>query len=148
MKLILIVFSIFFSTAAYCQETKSITVNIDSITGKSQCYIIVGSGGGFTGQVIKYFLLGNGNVYQSNSLIKESSWIKRLSKKETKSVYKKLDALQLDKMNFKHPGNVSYFIEKHGKDKVNSVTWGDNTNTVPAEVDSAYQFIMTKVSNK
>src|SRR3982750_3489246 len=104
------IFFLLFTITSYGQAINTDTLNIDSIAAKSKCYLVTGSGGGFSGQVIQYYVLSNGNVYKSESLKKENSLLKTLSKKETKSVFKKLKELHLEKVNFNHPGNMSHFI--------------------------------------
>jgi len=141
-------FFILFTVTSYAQTTKSDTLNIDSIAAKSKCYLVAGSGGGFSGQIIQYHVLNNGNVYRSESLKKESSLFKTLSKKEAKSIFKKLKELHLEKIDFNHPGNMSYFIEQHKKGNVHSVKWGDGAMPAPAEVSSFYKFLMEKISAK
>ena len=141
-------FFLLFTITSQAQEIKSDTLNIDSLAAKSKCYLVAGSGGGFSGQVVQYYVLSNGDVYRTESLTKESSLHKKLSKKETKSIFKKLKELHLEKMDFNHPGNMSYFIEQHKKGNVSSVKWGDNKTETPPEVSSFYKFLMEKISTK
>jgi len=148
MKAITTFFFILFTVTSYAQKTKSDPLNLDSITAKSKNYIVAGSGGGFSGEIIQYYVLSNGSVYRSETLKKETSLYKKLSKKDTKSLFKKLKALHLEKIDFNHPGNMSHFIEEHKKGNVHSVKWGDSAMKVPEQVNSFYKFLMDKISSK
>ena len=130
------------------QEIKSETINIDSVAAKSKCYMVAGSGGGFSGQVIQYYIFSTGDVYRTKSLSKESTLFMTLSKKQTKNIFKKLKALQLEKMDFNHPGNMTYFIEQHKKENVHTVKWGDNAAQVPSNVSAFYKELMDTITKK
>jgi len=119
---------------------------IDSIAVKSKCYFIAGSSGGFSGKTVQYYFLNDGNIYRSENLTKKDSLIKKLSKKETKTVFKKLKALQLEKINLDHPGNMTYFIEEHIEGKVSSIKWGGKSAEVPPEVGAFYKYITDLVN--
>ena len=119
--------------------------NLDSIS--EQAYVSIGSGGGFTGLTTEYHLFKDGNVYKFNSLENQKVWVKKLNKKEMKCVFKKLDALHLEDMDYNHPGNISYFIEKRSGEKVNRITWG-GSGTTPEKPQAFYEFLMSKISKQ
>jgi hydroxymethylpyrimidine pyrophosphatase-like HAD family hydrolase len=101
--------------------------------------LIFGSGGGFSGQVIEYTLLENGRLMRTNSLTKESTSLKALSKQEAQTYFKQAAKLNLEALEFKHPGNMYYFIRLNDGEKQQEVVWGDNSHPAPAQVQGLYQ---------
>ena len=79
--------------------------------------------------------------------MKKDSLIRHLTKKETKTLFKKLKALDLEKTDFNHPGNMTYFIEQTKKGKAILVKWGDGSIDTPAHILSFYQYTMDLISN-
>jgi hypothetical protein len=130
------------------QVLNSDSINIDSIAAKSKCYIVTGSSGGFSGQIVQHYFFSDGNIYRSESLGKKNSWVKKLSKKETKIVFKKLKALHLEKVDFNHPGNMTYFIEQHKNGIVNSIKWGDNKVQLPSDITTFHRYLMDIISTQ
>jgi hypothetical protein len=146
MKTIFPFFLVLISISALGQTTKTVSTEMDSIAAKSKCYFVAGSSGGFSGQVTRYYFLSDGNVYRTESLMKKDSLIRHLTKKETKTVFKKLKALHLEKTEFNHPGNMTYFIEQNKKGKVSTVKWGDSTKETPADISAFYKYIMDLIA--
>jgi hypothetical protein len=146
MKTFYPVFFVLLSISAFSQTAKTTSTEVDSIAAKSKCYFVAGSSGGFSGQVTKYYFLSDGNVYRTESLMKRDSLIRHLTKKEAKTVFKKLKALHLEKIDFNHPGNMTYFIEQTKKGKASMVKWGDNSKETPADVSEFYKYIMDLIS--
>ena len=107
--------------------------------------IIFGSGGGFTGKVMEYTLLKNGELFLNNTLKNENNKIKTLSKSETKEIFNKIKLLNIEKIQFKHPGNMYYFVKLKSKESINEVIWGDNKFSEPNEIKEFYKLLISKV---
>lgn len=105
--------------------------------------LIFGSGGGITGAIDMYILLDNGQLFHSNSLTGENEELEKLSRKETKTCFKKLEAIQLDSIDFNHPGNRYYFLEEIKGDKKHRVTWGSNDHEVSEACQELYNQLRT-----
>ena len=121
---------------------KSQQYTIDALPDKQ---LIFGRGGGISGEVNTYTLLENGQVFYNNSLTKENSEIKSLSKKEAISCFQKMDSLKLSEMNFDHPGNLYYFLEEVNGEERYRVTWGSNDYEVSSECKDFYKELRTTI---
>jgi hypothetical protein len=101
--------------------------------------LIFGSGGGFSGQVIEYILQENGQLSRSNSLSEENKVLGTLPQKEVQRYFEQAQQLKLSALNFKHPGNMYYFIRLKEGENVQEVVWGDADHQVPTQVQDLYQ---------
>ncbi len=98
--------------------------------------LIFGSGGGFTGAVTTYVLQENGEIYK---FLTDTTYeaVTILPKDTTKNYFSTLDTLHLDSLDFNHPGNMYFFIEKKDgfKDEESArVTWGDGKHNPPTGI--------------
>ncbi len=85
-------------------------------------FLIFGNGGGFTGQVTKYYLTKDGDVYQQSGDTTElrGTVIKSVSAQ----IFTNFNSLGLNQLSINEPGNRYFFVElKEGNSKV-SLTWG------------------------
>lgn len=105
--------------------------------------LIFGSGGGMTGAVDTYILLNNGQLFHLNSLTSENEELEKLNRKETKTCFKKLKAIQLDSIDFNHPGNRYYFLEEMKGDEKHRVTWGSTDHEVSEACQELYNQLKT-----
>jgi hypothetical protein len=112
------------------------------------CQVIFGSGGGFTGKVNEYTLNNNGDIFLNNTLKNQNSKVKTLAPSQTKDIFNKLKSLDLNKIQFRHPGNLYYFLKFKSNNAIYEVTWGDNKNPAPAEILDFYKFLMAIVNEK
>lgn len=138
MKPILLL-SLFFVIIYSC---KSQQYTIDDLP---ETQLIFGSGGGISGEVTTYTLLENGQLFYNNSLTKENTEIKSLTKKEATSCFQKMEGLQLSQMNFDHPGNLYYFLEEVNGDEKNRVTWGSTDHDISEECKTFYKELRTTI---
>jgi hypothetical protein len=102
--------------------------------------LIVGSGGGVTGQTKSYILLENGQLYLKNSIKPDSLVLIRTVWETTaKKFYTQAQKLNLAKIKFNEPGNMSYFVMyQESLKKGYTVTWGKNKISPPKEVKAFY----------
>lgn len=101
--------------------------------------LIFGNGGGFSGQVITYTLQENGRLLMQNSRTKESKALKHISEKEAHALINQAAKLEMGKLSFNHPGNMSYFIRLKDKEQVQEITWGSTDQKPPAAIEAFYQ---------
>jgi hypothetical protein len=93
-------------------------------------YLTFGSGGGFTGKVIKYYMLEDGTIYtkSGDEIIKLGKATKQMSTQ----VFANYESLGLHKINLNEPGNKYSFIERSNEGEKNAIMWGksslDNSN--------------------
>lgn len=100
--------------------------------------LIFGSGGGVSGGTVSYILLENGQLFKLNSLLKDTVALQKLSKKEAKDLFRELEELHIEQIDFNHPGNLYYFIENKQGNKNHRVVWGSNEHPPPSSVKNFY----------
>ncbi|MEL7219760.1 MAG: hypothetical protein AAGJ93_00495 [Bacteroidota bacterium] len=102
-------------------------------------YLAFGEGGGYSGAINTYFLLPNGQIFQSKGLTADTLAYAQMSKKSANQLIDRFNSLGLDTLNFDHPGNQYQFVEKHTQDKVLRLCMGDMQTAAPAALSSFYQ---------
>jgi hypothetical protein len=116
----------------------------EACTGKQ---IILSEGGGFSGQTTQTIILENGQVFIKTVFpqsIKESD---QLSGKTTAGIFDKLESLNLEEINFSHPGNMAYALACKKGENFYEAKWGDPGFQAPEEVLSCYQFILDQIKS-
>ncbi len=89
-----------------------------------------GSGGGFTGEIIKYTLNRDGNIYRNGS------FIKRVPQKEVNRLFGKLKTIS--DYHYNISDNMYNFIEINMKSKKNEIVWGVVDKNIDSRVISIY----------
>ena len=112
---------------------------------KNDFPIIFGNGGGFTGKLMEYTLTGTGEIFQKTGLKGQTRKVKTLTPVETAEIYNKFRQISFDKIQFKHPGNLYYFLRSGSGGNYHEVTWGDNKFACPDAVSEFYKFIIEKL---
>jgi len=120
-----------------CNSTK----NLNSTSEK---VIVFGNGGGFTGQVIEYVLDENGTFMRNDKLNSEVTVLTSLKKSEIKKLFKELESIQFDTINFKHPGNTYYFIRNNTSKTSHEIVWGEPDNLPPTGILQFYDLLISK----
>lgn len=120
-----------------CNSTK----NLNSTSEK---VIVFGNGGGFTGQVTEYVLDENGTFMKNDKLKSEVEILPSLKKSAIKKLFKELQSIQFDTINFKHPGNTYYFIRSANSATSHEVVWGEPDNLPPTEILQFYDLLISK----
>ena len=110
--------------------------------------IIFGSGGGFSGLLIEYILLENGQLFKKTSADKKIMEGKAISSQQTKQVFNNYSFLKIGNAKHNHPGNLYYFIRYKRKDKGHEVVWGDNTYPMDPQIKVYYQILTKLVQGK
>jgi hypothetical protein len=106
--------------------------------------ITFGSGGGFTGQVTKYYLTKDGNIYTQNG--DSTDKVGKISKTVSGQIFANYIALQLDKMSLNEPGNRYYFVALTTKGIKKEITWG-KAPIENANLDTYYKVLMNTVKS-
>ncbi len=121
-----------------CSSSKSV---FNPQTSKMD-FMTFGTGGGFTGQVTKYYLTKNGTLYTQIGDITEK--VGTISKSSCAQIYANYTLLGLDTLSLNEPGNKYYFIELSSKNVKNAIKWGksplENTN-----IDTYFKVLMNTV---
>ncbi len=111
--------------------------------------IIVGSGGGFTGRSISYYLLDDGKLFTKGSTDTGFTLLGVQTRANTSRVFSALETTcQIKTTAFNHPGNVYKFVRwKKGKQEF-SVVWGDAQQKPPANYPKFYDSFMAMLRKK
>ncbi len=97
--------------------------------------VAIGSYGGITGMNEKLIFINNGMVFKSETIPggkAKISFVKQISKKEAKQIFKTIRKIDFTNLKNDKPGNMNFYIERNRclrKDK--SYTWNtslDSTN--------------------
>jgi len=120
-----------------CHSTKNLSDTPETV-------LLFGNGGGFTGQVIEYVLDENGIFMKNDKLKSEVTLLRSLKKSEIKKIFKEIESIQFDTINFNHPGNAYYFIRTNKSGTTHEVVWGEVDNLPPPEIIQLYDMLLSK----
>ncbi len=130
-----------FSLLASCKSQQYTAENLP------EQQLVFGEGGGFTGAVTQYILLENGQIFKHYSMEASTVELGSVKKRTAKEMMKKVQAMQLDTMDVKQPGNMYYFLSyKTGEDE-HRVTWGAASYQVDSQIESFYKELMQMSKN-
>ena len=103
--------------------------------------ITFGSGGGFTGKVVKYQILRNGQMFTSSMGSSQSNEMAGLDKKTTDQLFLNLINLKIPEMTLDDPGNMYRYISYSENGNVHKVTWGGKNVEVPKSLKDYYKLL-------
>lgn len=102
------------------------------LVGKNRVeQIVFGSGGGVTGKIVSYTLKSDGSLYRSNE------FLRKISKKEVKPIFKKLSKV-ID-YKYSNPANMYQFIELTTDDSSNRIVWGFGDKNIDNQILESYK---------
>jgi hypothetical protein len=108
-------------------------------------YVLIGSGGGFTGQTIKYKVQRDGTVLKGTGLVDvKFDNQSHIRKCEARKLFKKINTVL--RQSFYHPGNMYYFIYHIKPGSELKCTWGETKFEVPEDLKTVYQETLQKLS--
>jgi hypothetical protein len=105
--------------------------------------IVAGSSGGVTGMMKEYILLDNNQLFLSNGIKGEYREMEPLKKSKTKEIFKRASSLGLGTMNFRHPGNMTYYLILKQPPRSNEVKWGESGISPPEEISKFYDYLLS-----
>jgi len=105
-------------------------------------HLIFGNGGGFTGIYTSYKIQEDGSVF---ALLPDSTFkpVKKLKKKEARSLFEQADKIKITQPVFNHPGNMTWFIKYRVNGAETVYIWGDSNVSVPTEIKDLYNKLNT-----
>lgn len=101
--------------------------------------LVFGDGGGFTGATTEYILLENGQVFKRYSLDKSTLEMGTVKKRLAKDMIKTAQALQLENLDIKQPGNLYYFLRYKNGDQEHQITWGSESYQIDEKIATFYK---------
>ncbi len=97
----------------------------------------IGKGGGFTGKYDEYLVKSTGEVLNISNKQTPTHFI-QLGKDQIKAIFQGLEKLNIAKMNFSHPGNITSYIRCDINNKTYEIKWGDTKNVPPQMVQDFF----------
>jgi hypothetical protein len=109
----------------------------------NESQIIAGSSGGVSGTIREYCLLDNGQLFMSKGVDSEWKAMRKLKKSTTRDIFKKAGDLGLERLNFKHPGNMTYYLVIKQPPRSNEIKWGESGISTPDSIKVFHHYLMT-----
>ena len=106
--------------------------------------LVFGRGGGISGEVRSYILLGNGQLHETSSLFADTTYLRSLESDATQRLFDQADSLLQADSGFQHPGNRYYFIQHQRRE----VTWGDPAISPPSAIQRLYDSLQRTISKQ
>ena len=106
--------------------------------------IIAGSSGGITGMMKEYCILDNGHLFMSKGIAGDWREMSPLKRSVTKYIFSRGEELHLEKMKFRHPGNMTYYLILKNPKRSYEVRWGESGTAAPDSVESFYHYLFTQ----
>ncbi len=136
-------------------NTSTTTTTTTTTTATTPAYAIdpnlileIGNRGGFTGATNKYVIAPDGKVHNIRTkALSDTIFIKTLNKMVLSDLHKKAKKLKLDTYDFKHKGNMTFFVRYNDTKAgtINEIRWGDPNFSVKKEVEQFYQSTLNLV---
>ncbi len=147
-----LIFPVFLLIIFYgCSNSKS--VNEKNEQPNFGYNIILGTGGGVTGNYEGNFIDSTGAVYKWQGRIFQSSqkeFIKNLDQKELEKIDSLINSANFFEEKFSSPGNLTSYIKIRSGEKENTITWSGTE--FPAEINDKikdlHQQIISITKNK
>jgi hypothetical protein len=96
-----------------------------------------GSSGGFANAKEEFILGLDGNLWHRKNA-ETKKLVINVGEKKAKELIKQAMDLQLDILNSKHPGNMTYFLQYKEGQVVNEVSWGDKAYPPAKDIKELY----------
>ncbi|MEM1320340.1 MAG: hypothetical protein AAGG75_08785 [Bacteroidota bacterium] len=108
-----------------------------------------GRGGGYTGLVSEYTLLPNGQIFKKGP-DKTPSYteLRGVKKDQARQAFNNYEVLQLAELDFRHPGNLYYYIRYENKDEQHEIVWGDEQLKVDSKAKLFYNILAAMVKDQ
>jgi len=129
-------FTLFFSSCKNTQYTPATY---------TEEQLIFGSGGGFTGAYVNYYLLSNGQLFRERTLGEtELMELEALEKQAAQAYFNRATAAGIETLELSNPGNMTYFIRwKVGDAVKHEIKWGGGEQQPPPAVKSLFDDLIS-----
>ena len=109
-----------------------------AVTIPKNAELSFGSSGGFANARDEYVFGLDGKLYRRKNTTPKKILVEIGDKKANSLLHEALE-LGIDKLDSKHPGNMTYFIRYSDGNKTNEVNWGDPNNSPPGDIKDFYE---------
>lgn len=108
--------------------------------------VIIGKGGGFTGGIILYYLLDDGQLFGRRNRDTSFTFIGQQTPQNTKRVFAVVEeACAIKKTKFNAPGNIYTFVQWRKGNESYKVTWGAADKKVPENYPRFYDSFLAMI---
>lgn len=108
-------------------------------------YLVIGKGGGISGEVLQFRISHKGKVYKGTGIADiQYAMTAKIKKSEARKIFVEFGSIQ--DSSFHHPGNLYYFIHKVGEGCKTEYTWGEQGFEVPENLTILYKNSMSRLS--
>lgn len=107
-----------------------------------------GHSGGFTGKATTFVLLENGQIFKNTSLDGNTSELPSAKSKVARGLFSTAENLELKKIQFDHPGNMTHFLEIWDKTGKTRIVWGSNDHQPEQKVLDFYTVLQQLIEVK
>lgn len=101
-----------------------------------------GNGGGFSGRVLEYTLMDNGQLFKDTNKEGNVLVLNKVDKRQAKQIFNNYTTLGLDKLTINDPGNMYYFITKKVGDQTQKIKWGGPNEPAPEVLKVFFKTLM------
>ncbi len=109
--------------------------------------IIIGSGGGATGQWSYRALRESGELFIQEPYDTMYRYMKKIHAGERKSLFMSMESIAESQEEFDHPGNMTYLLIYQNGSRIRTFRWGDPAFSPPSEIATFYQTMMSIINN-
>lgn len=111
-------------------------------------FVSIGSGGGFAGTATVYKVTPKGLIFKGEGIgdIK-FTLCGKIKRGRAKEIISEVIVQTRATKEFRHPGNMYYFIGYTENDNQKTITWGDADHQVPDKIKKLYEDVHASVNN-
>ena len=118
---------------------------VKSVTTAQESYLMIGQGGGITGEITAYKIYQNGKVLKGSGRADINySFIARIKRHQAKEYF--AEAEDCHSETFSRPGNMYYFLYYSQQGKEIRYTWGETGFSTPDNILTLYRDVIKQVS--
>jgi hypothetical protein len=121
------------------------TTRVDNPDGYRGKQIVIGSGGGATGQTTTWMILDNGQVFKQLAPEGIPDRVRTLGKQKAAGLFELVEGLNPETEPFNHPGNLTHFIGINKAGKTSLIKWGEPNVAVPEKYTNTYNRVMSVI---
>ncbi len=99
-----------------------------------EAMIVIGTGGGFTGQLEEYCLLSNGQLFRRKNQQSYENELTPLGKNETQQIFNTYRQMKFDTLDIDKPGNMYHYFIYRKKGLEHKIQWGAYDANTPKEL--------------
>jgi len=111
-------------------------------------WMVIGHGGGFTGQTIEYQIAESGKVIRRNSLTNSEEEMKSITKDAYIQIESNYEKLGLDKIQLNQPDNMYYYVIFFKEGYTHKIVWNNNDESeVQAKLQLFFNTVLHRVKS-